>query len=250
MSIMPAEFMKSCLVIEDDFSFFISAHKVLRSLGFGIIDNATSLKATKELLTYKDYDLLLCDIFLEDGQMTIDIIHEYLENSKLIFTTASQDDNIYQEVQKTNHQLYLVKPIDALTLRSAIDFLKLQASAKKQHEQNHVLRNGKILINDGSAFLNIEIEKILYIKSEGNYCTFFNEDQKFTTRNRIGFFAKLLHPHGIIQIHRGYLINFKKIITAKFSKNIVVIGGAEIPIGRKYKPAFREIFEASKKEAR
>jgi DNA-binding LytR/AlgR family response regulator len=59
------------------------------------------------------------------------------------------------------------------------------------------------------------------------------------TKDRISSFIKKL-PSYFIRVHRSYIINSKKIASLT-AKDVVLLGGMEIPIGISYKEIIESI---------
>ncbi len=240
--------MKSCLVIEDDFSFFLSTESILKTLGFDLIENVTSISTLKEKWKSKKYDLVISDLVLDDGEISLDYIKHNPISSPIIFTSVLKDDKIFSEIQSSQKHLYLVKPVDRFTLQSSIEFLNQSAGHHGENGSGESHDIDKLVISDGSAILRVDIKDIIYAKSEGNYCTFFNKDKKFTTRNKISDFENILDRTRFVRVHRSYLISLENVSVVKFSKNRIIMENTVIPIGRKYKNHFRKVIQEYDKQ--
>lgn len=90
------------------------------------------------------------------------------------------------------------------------------------------------------SFITNHVDEILYIRSEGNYCTIVMEGQEELPKlHRISLKSIKLHfaDSRLLQIHRSFLINPKftwryEIETRK--KSQLLFGGISIPVGRSY----------------
>jgi DNA-binding LytR/AlgR family response regulator len=233
--------MKRCLVIEDDFGFYLEAESVLKQLGFALIDNAISMDQVIQFMASKEYDLIISDIELENRDNTTDYFDSNPTDIPIIFTSVEQNDTVYQSIQKSKKHLVLVKPINPLTLKSSIEYIQ-RIEEESGKLKDYVFQSQTIRIKDGGTFLHLNIDKICFIKSEGNYCTFHNDENRVTTRERLTSIEDKLKSLGFHRIHKSYIVNMRKIKRVNFPKNYVVIEDKEIPIGRKYKEGFRSFY--------
>lgn len=230
--------MKRCLVIEDDFDFYLETESVLKQLGFTIIDNALSVHQVIQFMAQKRYDLIISDVVLENGEKTTDYFELNPTDIPTIFMSLSQNVTIYKSIHKSKKYLLLVKPIHPFTLKSAIEYIQ-SMQIKTGTLTNQRVQPATLRIKEKGSFVLFNIDEICFIKSEGNYCTFFSDDNRVTTRERLSYFLDKLKDFSFFQIHKSYIVNVRKIKRVNFPQNYLVICEKEIPIGRKYKEGFR-----------
>ena len=171
-------------------------------------------------------DLLFLDIKMPDIS-GIDFIRSIPDPPMVIFTTA------YSEHAVQSFELdaidYLLKPF------SLSRFLK---ACNKANEQLELKKNitvtspATIYIKSGYEQIRIELERIQYVESNGNYMQFVLDDQKIMSRLTMNEVEALLPSSLFARIHRSYIIS-KKHITS-IEKNIIRIKQKEIPIGQGY----------------
>ncbi|MBP9210148.1 MAG: response regulator transcription factor [Saprospiraceae bacterium] len=89
-----------------------------------------------------------------------------------------------------------------------------------------------IFIKDGSKLVRVELEKLLYIKSEGNYSSFVSESGQFLSLISMKELEQKLPPN-FVRTHRSYIVNIKRIQVIQADG--VTVGGKELPVGEKYK---------------
>jgi DNA-binding LytR/AlgR family response regulator len=233
--------MKRCLVIEDDFGFYLEAESVLKQLGFDLIDNAASVHQVIQFMASSKYDLIISDIVLENGEKVTEYFDSNPTDIPIIFMSVLHNEAVYQSIQKNKKHLFLVKPINPFTLKSSIEYIHtMQVESGKLEDQKNP--TSTLRIKDGGSFVHLNIDEIHFIKSEGNYCSFFISDNRLTTRERLSFFGDKLKDFGFFQIHKSYIVNVRKIKRVNFPQNYVIIEDKEIPIGRKFKKGFRSFY--------
>lgn len=104
---------------------------------------------------------------------------------------------------------------------------ELLHTVKKQEQQNI---KAYIELKNRSR---IHLDRLIYIKSEGNYLEFFTEKEKFLDRNQLKKVLEQL-PTNFVRIHRSYIIN-KNYIKLISSTSVVLITEVEVPLSRTFK---------------
>jgi len=134
-----------------------------------------------------------------------------------------------------NPYVYLVKPFDTLTLRSAIDGA-LRSQLSPESTNNNVDIQGKsIFLRSKGKLVSLKYNDIKYIESEGNYCTFNCRGNKIAIRSSIKKVLQQIDSSEFIQVQRAFVVNIEFIKELKFAESEIVLEDTVIPIGRKYK---------------
>lgn len=98
-----------------------------------------------------------------------------------------------------------------------------------------------ITVKVGTEKVKIQIRDILWIKSEANYCSIVTTKNKhFVLASLRSFEDSLAREKRFLRVHRGYIINIKKVTASK--RNQVTIEDTHIPIGATYINAFRAAY--------
>lgn len=231
--------MKSCLVIEDDYLFYLEAEIVLKRLGYSIIQNARNLKELNSYFGSRTFDIIISDMILENGELAWKFFRENEINTPVIFTTVLEDRELFHEIQKHRKYLYLVKPISQLTLESAI------VAVEKANNENKALPDMKgldiqeaedhIYVRTKGQIFKVLPKDILFVNSDGNYCKIQTSNKKYIVRSSIKNVTKLINKSYFMRVQRAYLINTQKIDKLIINQNEIMIEDYNIPIGRKYK---------------
>jgi DNA-binding LytR/AlgR family response regulator len=82
----------------------------------------------------------------------------------------------------------------------------------------------------------VYLDKLKYIKSDGNYLEFVTDDKTIIDRNQLKEILNHLPPN-FVRVHRSYVIN-KNFINALNSKSLYLKPNIEIPLSRTYKANF------------
>lgn len=128
---IPEECKKSCIMIIDDISFYVSMiEQILKNAGFqGKFLHANNLKKAVEIIQKSieenlTIDLLITDLHLPDGQATILVKKirqtKLLENMAVVLVTTNNEAAKVVEAFEAGVDNYIFKPIDEKVLLEKI----------------------------------------------------------------------------------------------------------------------------------
>jgi len=185
-------------------------------------------------------DLLFLDIQMPEVT-GIDFIKNTSLQPKVILTTA------YREYALEGYELdiidYLLKPISFLRFYKSVNKYRTLNTAIKSNTSNSNSETNAtadhIFVNSNKRMIRIEFNEILFIDSIKDYVRIHKANDTIITKEKISTFVEKL-PSYFLRIHRSYIINTTKIVSLT-SKDVVLIGGIEIPIGASYKDIIRLI---------
>jgi DNA-binding LytR/AlgR family response regulator len=89
-----------------------------------------------------------------------------------------------------------------------------------------------IRVKDGEYYIDLPIDEIDYIESDGNYLLYHAGVKVYKARAIIRQMLEYLPTDTFIQTHRAYIVNKRKIEKSN-SKNVVV-NSKEIPVSKTY----------------
>jgi two-component system, LytTR family, response regulator len=146
---------------------------------------------------------------------------EFLRNARsinfdVIFTTAF-DQYAIQAIRYSALD-YLLKPIDAVELRAAVNrFLSKQADRSPQPLFNNLLsnvqaarENFKLAISTTEGVFFFQPDEIMYLEAEGSYTRLHFINGKPLVASRVlKDFEEMLEVQGFIRTHKSFLVNMK-----------------------------------------
>ena len=101
---------------------------------------------------------------------------------------------------------------------------------------------GKTVIPTPKGFLCCEVDDLLYIKCESNYCTlYFRDGKKILTCNSIKTYTEFLPSDLYHRIHRSFLVNIlniKEVVCKGEDTYVILIDDQKIPISREHRKIF------------
>jgi len=215
------------------------------------IEVVASFTEPEKALTYLSNTEIDC-LFLDIEMPTIDGFQflEKLEKKDfaVIITTAYNEYAI--KALKNEAIDYLLKPIDTDDLEDTIVKIKKfkgkSVSSEKFEEIllnfNKKFNQKKITVNTDGKLLFLEPKEILFVASDGNYCTIHLENnKKIVITKKLKELDTLLPEEHFFRIHNSYIINLHKI--KEFLKTdgyVVLENNHKIPVSRQRKSEFLE----------
>ena len=232
-----------CHIVEDEpmasklLQLYVSKLPVLSLVA--VSDNP--LHALESLKT-NPVDLLFLDIRMPE--MTGLSLLEVLSNRPLaIFTTA------YSEFALESYELdvvdYLKKPITFERFVKAVGKAeqRLQVVDPARDRSGDAGRErtgdaGYIFVKEGTRFVKLNIDDILFIEGLKNYVAIHTATQKIVTLQRLKTLEEQLPADNFMRVHNSYIIAKSAISSVK--DNEIRIGVAHIPIGETYLKSFMD----------
>ena len=112
-------------------------------------------------------------------------------------------------------------------------------------QTEHAKEKTKYITLKSKALINLD--KILYIASDGPYLELYlkEKEKPEIDRNSLKAITESLPSSQFVQVHRSHIVNLKH-IKAAYASKVVLSNGEELNISRKYKDRLQEMLEASK----
>ena len=186
----------------------------------------TSTTAALEYLENNNVDLLFIDVQMP-AITGINFIKQLHKKPLIIFTTS------YSEYAVEGYNLdvldYLLKPFTFKRFTQALEkaWELLQA---RLHTTPLVFR-----VNYG--LVNIHPKNILYIEGLDNYLRIYTgASTSLVVRITMKEMEQKLPTNHFLRVHRSFIIALNKVTF--FRNKTIFVGQVEIPLGKKYEPAF------------
>jgi len=95
-----------------------------------------------------------------------------------------------------------------------------------------------LFIKVGNFLKRVFFREILFFGTDGKYAYLRMERKELVVSLSLKELEQKLNGEVFVRIHQSYLVNIKKIEAINMIKNIVIINGDQLPIGRSYKKRF------------
>lgn len=214
---------------------------------------AHSAKEAEMLIRDKRPDVVFLDVEMPNGN-GFDLLKKFEQiNFGVIFVTAF--DHYAIKAIKYSAIDYLLKPIDINELVAAVTKAQAQLKSKSVNQGLNLLlqnlaqpatRLQKLTLPTMDGMIFVNLEEILYCKSDGNYTSFYliNGQNPMATR-QIGTYEDLLPEPLFCRIHRQYIVNVNKV--SKYIKGrggyVVMSDGKIIDVSVRKKEDFLNAYK-------
>lgn len=206
------------LIIEDELPAARRIEKLIRQQRpqveiLAVIDSIS--EAVKWFAQNPAPELILMDIHLADG-LSFDIFQSIKIQSMVIFTTAY--DQYAIRAFKVNSIDYLLKPIDALELKNALD--KYDQVRGNTASFDYSMLNGmldnlknrnyreRFLVKFGNAFTYIQAQEMRFCYAEDSLVfTRLADGKKYSLDHTLEQLEQLLNPTHFFRINRKILLH-------------------------------------------
>ncbi|WP_046755444.1 LytR/AlgR family response regulator transcription factor [Kordia jejudonensis] len=237
------------LIVEDEVILADEIEYSLSEIGYNIIGNVTNGEEAIQIIIENDVDIILMDIKLKgdlSGTETMKAIQK-IKDIPVIYLTDITKKEIWKKAESTNPVAYLIKPFNALQVDIAFQIALKNATKNKGYNLNptqdldnskfqHYTVKDRVYLRDGTKFIRVLEEEIVYVKGAGSYCDIFKEEKKHTMSLNLSQFEREIPFKNLFRIHKSYIVNVNRITAIE--GNIVYIDEIKIPIGASYKEEF------------
>ena len=211
----------SFLIVEDD--VLISEHlkQIVIAHGHEVTAICSNEKSARESIDKQLPDFAFLDIRLLKNDLGINI-GRYLQplGVPFVFITAFSDKKTIQEAVDLEPKGYILKPFEREEVDAAINKLL-------------VYGRQSITIKSAGVKYILQINEIIFIRSENVYLEIHTNDKKYLIREKLSQFLIRVPGKKLIQVHRSFAVNPEKI--SKQLKSSIFINDIEIPVSKNYR---------------
>jgi two-component system LytT family response regulator len=225
-----------------------------------IIDEAKNIEIAQEKIEALKPDLIFLDINMPNGN-GFELLERLIECPFVIFTTAYGEFAL--KAFEVNALDYLVKPIHPKRLAASIEKLNqriLEATQNPLNQNDNENSNTaiaksevelplsidhKIFVKDGEQCWLIDVAKIRYFESCGNYAKIYFETHKPMIYKSLNLIEQRLNPNVFIRTNRQFIVNTHFIRAIETSGNsglvLTMEDGKEIDVSRRHTNTFKHL---------
>lgn len=190
-----------------------------------------------EFLSSNTVDLIFLDIHLPKLS-GLDFMSILSPKPMVVLTTA------FPEYALQSYELdvvdYLLKPFTFERFYKAVLKVERLNNKKGVGVADISPVQETIIVKIGHDYVKVNVNDIIYMKSEGDYTHIITSEKKYLTLNPLKHWMENLPSKRFCQVHRSFLVNLEHI--KKATRNLVYIADVEIPIGRVFKKDFVDCY--------
>lgn len=216
-----------CLIVEDDEMARKSIELLCAKIDdLDIVASCSSGLEAMKILKNQEIDLILLDIQMPDIS-GMDLIKSVEKLPQIIFTTGHAEYAVEAfEYRVTD---FLTKPIELPRLLKAVDRAREnQATAADSGETT------ELFLKVDGRYVRIDLDKVLYVESLGDYVTFRTEKEKYIVHSTLKNIDDKIKNKNFLKVHRSYVVNLSKVVDIEETN--MVIHDKVIPISRAHRP--------------
>src|SRR5690554_4991540 len=177
------------LLVEDEMVVAANISLFLSELGYDVTGILPRGEEALYHIEIEEPDIILMDIRLKgdlDGIATANLIHDQYR-MPIIYLVASEDASLFQNINSLNPSDYISKPLEKEDLKRSLKLAVEEIEARepcrsskiqtKNPPANFIL-NDRIFIRHKENMIKIDINNVLYIEADRNYCQIFGNTKK------------------------------------------------------------------------
>ncbi len=226
------------LIVEDEMIIGANIALQLSSLGYDVIGIIPRAEEVLPKIRENTPDILLLDIYLKGDLDGIELAHIIQKEFKIpiIYLTANADDAHFNRAKTTNPYAFISKPFKKLDLQHAIELTILRIQEEKKLEVNDLdtfVMSDSIFVRSHDKMIKININDILYIEAERNYCKIHCKEKEHLIVSTLKDLEEKLNVKNLMRIHRSFIINMHHI--DEIATSHLVIAKKAIPVSSELK---------------
>lgn len=230
--------MLKALLVDDE----VPARSELRYLlgevgGVEVVGEAGSASEALQLIKAIPYDVVFLDINMPalSGIDLAETLAGLDHPPAIVFVTAHSEHAVKAfEVAAVD---YLVKPVEAARLQTAIDRVAPAAEAPVRVERVPVEKAGKKLL--------LEVQDMMYIMARDDYSYIFTDGERYLSTLSLAQLEARLEPQGFFRVHRRFLVNLSQVgaVAPMYGGTMLLTlkdsAATQVPASRRRVPALR-----------
>ncbi len=233
------------LIVEDEMLIGANISLQLTTLGYEVVGIVPRAEEALSCVQQDCPDIILMDINLKgelDGIETVKLIQKDY-NVAIIYLTANADDVNFNRAKSTHPHAFISKPFKKLDLQRAIELTierLVQESSNNisdenisAEEINPFILSNCIFVRHHEKMVKVNINDILYIEAERNYCRIYSKDKEYLLVMTLKDMDEKLPSKHFLRVHRSFIVNLSQI--EEIATSHIVIGKKAIPVSKSLK---------------
>jgi DNA-binding LytR/AlgR family response regulator len=202
----------------------------------GEVECAQSGEQALHALASSVYDAVFLDVRMPglDGIELARVLRKFATPPALVFVSAYESPAV--EAFELRAVDYLLKPVSRARLDEALDRVR----GREPGERRRAGDEDELLPVDaprGGGTRLVPRSSILYLQAHGDYVRVVAAEGRYLMRGRLGDLERRWEPHGFHRVHRGYVVNLRRVVELRPQLNgtalLVLADGSRVPIARR-----------------
>lgn len=225
------------LLVEDDLVERTHVETLLQQLGHSVMATADNTLDAITLFSIDRPDLVLTDIGLKKGDSGIDLVHRLnkIDEVPVIFLTANDTDDIFNEAKKTSPYAYISKPVEPKTLERHIELVLQRSETVKKKVRRQKRESEYFYTKVGNKLKKMPIDGISSIEVEGKYSCITIEAHNYHVKISLTDLLEKLPDDQFLRVSRNHVVNLECIADIDLQNQTVEVDGKNISFSRTYK---------------
>ena len=232
---------QSVLIVEDEMIIAANISMLLNNLGYQVTGIIPRAEEVLPHIKQQVPDILLMDINLKGEMDGIELANLIQTEFKIpiIYLTANADEVHFNRAKSTNPYAFISKPFKKLDLQRAIELTIIRVAEEKRLKESEGVPEEPFVFSDAifvrshDKMLKVNINDILYIEAERNYCKIHCKDKEYLLVATLKDLEEKLTVNNLLRIHRSFIVNLFHI--DEIANSHVVIAKKAIPLSAELK---------------
>lgn len=230
------------IIIEDEKGaaevLYFMINRVARDIE--IVSMVSTIKEAEKSIKEIKPDLVFLDIRLKDGT-AFELLEKFdTIDFKIIFTTAY--NNYAIKAFKYAALDYLLKPIDPIDLKNALDRARKYMKQNFEYQKmlstlKHFIKeqNQTIVLNTSKGKTLVNREDIIRLEADGSYTVFILKNKNLVVSRNLKHYESILKGNDFLRVHQSHLVNMNYMVSIERDGNILLKNGDKVPISTRKK---------------
>jgi DNA-binding LytR/AlgR family response regulator len=164
------------------------------------------------------------------------VLRRFASPPALVFVSAYESAAV--EAFELRAVDYLMKPVSRARVDEALDRVRDREGAEVRGPVP--VDTDEVVAVDaarGGGTRLVPRSAILYLQAHGDYVRVVTADARYLMRGRLGDLERRWEPHGFHRVHRGYVVNLRRVVELRPQLNgtaeLVLADGSRVPIARR-----------------
>jgi DNA-binding LytR/AlgR family response regulator len=229
------------LAVDDERPALDDLARVLRAQpAVASVETAASGAEALHLLADERFDAVFLDVRMPglDGVELARVLRRFASPPALVFVSAYESAAV--EAFELRAVDYLMKPVSRARLDDALDRVRGREPDVAPPRTPPTADADEVVAVDaarGGGTRLVPRSAILYLQAHGDYVRVMTAEARYLMRGRLGDLERRWEPHGFHRVHRGYVVNLRRVVELRPQLNgtaeLLLADGSRVPIARR-----------------